>query len=177
MNKKRRSGVVGGVVLILLGLAFLAGQFGLLSWPSELTWPLILVGIGAGLLIIGLLAGEPGMAVPACVVAGIGGILYWQNSTGQWESWAYVWTLIPGFVGVGTILTGLLEWKWETIRGGIWLLVISAILFGVFSAIFAPMFGGDTPLGKWWPLLLILLGVLTLLEALTRGLRHNTPQS
>jgi hypothetical protein len=176
MDRKRRSGLVGGIVLILLGLGFLAGQFGLWSWPSELTWPLIMVGIGAALLIIGLLAGEPGMAVPACVVAGIGGILYWQNSTGRWETWAYVWTLIPGFVGIGTILTGLFEWKWETIRGGLWLLLISAILFGIFSSIFAPMFGGKSYIGQWWPLLVILLGVVTLIEAVTRGRRHKELQ-
>ena len=173
MDKGRRSALAGGIILILLGLLFLAAQLGLLSWPNELTWPLIMVGIGAAMLIIGLLAGEPGMAVPACVVAGIGGILYWQNSTGQWETWAYVWTLIPGFVGIGTILTGLFEWKWETIRGGLWLLVISAILFAIFSSIFSPMFGGKSLLGQWWPLLLILLGVLTLLEAVTRGMRHK----
>jgi hypothetical protein len=163
MDRGRRSALAGGIILILLGILFLAGQFGLLSWAGELTWPLILVGIGAALLII----------VPACVVAGIGVILYWQNNTGQWETWAYVWTLIPGFVGIGTILTGLFEWKWETIRGGLWLLLISAILFGIFSSIFAPMFGGTTIIGQWWPLLLILLGILTLLEAVTRGMRHK----
>jgi hypothetical protein len=173
MDRRRRSGLVGGILLILLGLGFLAGQLGLWSWVGPLSWPLIMVGIGAAMLIIGLLAGEPGMAVPACVVAGIGGILYWQNNTGRWETWAYVWTLIPGFVGIGTILTGLFEWKWETIRGGIWLVVISAILFAIFSSIFAPMFGGKSYLGQWWPLLLILLGVLTLLEAVTRGMRHK----
>jgi LiaI-LiaF-like transmembrane region len=176
MDRRRRSGLVGGIILILLGLGFLAGQLGLWSWAGPLSWPLILVGIGAAMLIIGLLVGEPGMAVPACVVAGIGGILYWQNSTGMWETWAYVWTLIPGFVGIGTILTGLFEWKWETIRGGIWLVVISAILFAIFSSIFAPMFGGKSYLGQWWPLLLILLGVLTLLEAVTRGMRRKDIQ-
>jgi hypothetical protein len=35
------------------------------------------------------------------------------------------------------------------------------------------MFGGTSYLGQWWPLLLILLGVLTLLEAVTRGMRHK----
>jgi hypothetical protein len=173
MDRGRRSGLAGGIILILLGLLFLAGQLGLLSWAGELTWPLIIVGIGAAILIIGLLVGQPGMAVPACVVAGIGGILYWQESTQHYETWAYVWTLIPGFVGIGTILTGLFEWKWETIRGGIWLVVISAVLFGIFSSIFAPMFGGTSPIGQWWPLLLILLGILTLLEAVTRSMRHK----
>jgi hypothetical protein len=43
------------------------------------------------------------MAVAACIIGGIGGILYWQSYTGDWASWAYVWTLIPGFSGIGII--------------------------------------------------------------------------
>ncbi len=125
------------------------------------------------LLIIGLLTRAFGMAVPACVVAGIGLIFYWQSSgpPERYATWAYVWTLIPGFVGIGTILAGLLEWKWETIRGGLWLVVISAILYAIFASVFAPMFGGRAILGRWWPVLLILLGVLTLLEGLIRSKR------
>ena len=42
-----------------------------------------------------LLTGQPGMLVPACIVGGIGGMLYWQNLTGDWASWSYSWSLIP----------------------------------------------------------------------------------
>ena len=112
MGQRRRGNLVIGLVLVLIGMWFLAVQFvpgleGLIdiTW----SWPLLMVAIGACLLLFGLLVGAPGMAVPAVIVAGIGGILYYQNTTGDWTSWSYLWTLIPGFVGLGIILAGLLS--------------------------------------------------------------------
>jgi hypothetical protein len=169
MNTSQRSGLAGGLILIVLGLIFLSFQWlpGMWDWATEATWPLIIVGIGIVLLVIGLIARAPGLAVPACIVGGIGLLLYWQNATGNWESWAYAWTLIPGFVGVGTMLMGVIEGKGETIRAGIWLIIISLILF----AIFASFLGGPVSLGKYWPVLLILLGVILLVRYLTGGRR------
>ena len=65
-----------------------------------MSWPLIVVAVGAGLLVLGLLVGAPEMAIPAVIVGGIGGILYYQNLSGNWASWSYLWTLIPGFSGL-----------------------------------------------------------------------------
>jgi len=155
--------------LILLGLLFLAYQFfpERFFWLQiELTWPLIVVGAGLFLLVFGLLAGAPGMAVPAAIVSGIGGLLYWQNLTGNWGSWAYAWALIPGFVGIGIILAGLLgEGRIrDAIDGGGTLILISAVLFAIFGS----FLGGLELLGDWWPLLLILVGLLILLRSLFR---------
>jgi hypothetical protein len=157
-----------GVILMILGGLFLLGQAApdLFGWSGVSSWPLIIVGVGILLLLIGAATGAAGMAVPAAIVGGIGGLLYWQNATGNWQSWAYAWTLIPGFVGVGTLVAGLLEGKGQMVRGGLWLIVISFILFAVFSAIMAPFFGGPTFLGRYWPVLLILLGLLLLGRAL-----------
>ena len=92
---------------------------------------------GALLLVIGLLTGAPGMAIPAFIVAGIGGILYYQNITGDWQSWSYMWTLIPGFVGLGSILAGLLgEDLKSSVRHGMNSLVVSIILFAIFGSFF-----------------------------------------
>jgi hypothetical protein len=92
---------------------------------------------GAVILVIGLLVGAPDMAIPACIVAGIGGILYYQNATNNWESWAYLWTLIPGFVGIGQILSGIIGGDFmANLREGLRLLVTSAILFTIFATIF-----------------------------------------
>jgi len=165
MDSKRRSSLAGGLVLILLGALFLAVQWvpGLQLWFS---WPLIIIGIGVLLLIVGLLTGVPAMAMPACIVGGIGGLLYWQNATGNWESWAYVWTLIPGFVGVGMVLSGLLGGDTrQTVRGGGWLILISLVLF----AVFASFFGALGLVGSYWPVLLIGLGLLLLAQSLFRS--------
>ena len=121
------------------------------------------------LLVIGAMSNQPGMAVPACVVGGIGLLLYWQNHTGNWVSWSYAWALIPGFVGVGTILSGLWAGKWSDVRGGISLILISAAMFVVFGAFLGGLFGNAWGLiAKWWPLALIALGVMSLIDALAK---------
>src|SRR5690606_17133161 len=132
----------------------------------EVGWPLIVIGVGVFLFIFGLLVGAPGMSIPACIVGGIGALLYWQNATGNWASWAYVWTLIPGFVGIGIILNGLLggDKLRDALEGGGWLLIISLILFAVFGS----TLGGVNILGPYWPALLILAGLLILARALLR---------
>jgi hypothetical protein len=167
VNRSTRSGLAAGILLILVGGWFLAVQLvpGLSeSFWATFDWPFIIIGVGACLLIFGLLAGAPGMAVPATIVAGIGGILAYQNATGDWTSWSYVWSLIPGFVGLGIMLSALLgDGGREGFRSGLSLVFISVILFLIFSAIM-----GASPLGSWWPILLIILGVWLLIQPLFR---------
>ena len=165
MNSERRSSLAGGLVLILVGLCFLVIQIvpGLQVWFS---WPLIIVGVGVLLLIIGLLTSVPAIAVPACIVGGIGGLLYWQNATDNWESWAYAWALIPGFVGLGIVLSGLLGGEArQSMRAGGWLILISLVLFTVFGS----FFGALGLVGAYWPVLLIALGLLVLVRPLFRS--------
>jgi len=165
MEKRTRSSVIGGTLLILLGVFFLIYQImpEQMRWlRMDMSWPMIIVGVGLFLLVFGLLVGAPGMAVPACVVGGIGGLLYWQNATGNWESWSYAWALIPGFVGVGVILTALLGGGKirDALEGGFWLILISMVMFAIFGS----FLGGLTLLGNYWPALLILLGVIVLVK-------------
>jgi len=174
MNKSNRPQLALGVILILFGAWFIAQRNipVLKEWVTNYyDWPFGVIAVGAGLLLFGLILGAPGMAVPATIVAGIGGILYYQNVTEDWDSWAYMWTLIPGFVGVGTALMGLLgESTRSNLRHGLNLMVISAVLFLVFSA----FFGGWTLLGNFGPaVLLILLGVYVIASGLFRSSRKE----
>jgi hypothetical protein len=157
----KRTNLAVAIFLILIGSWFLAIQL----YPALKafaygagTWPLSIFGAGALLGILGLLFWVPGMMVPAAVVAGIGGLLYWQNLTGNWASWAYAWALIPGFSGVGTLLSGLLQRRWSVVRAGGWMLLYSLVLFAVFGS----FLGGWGLIGQYWPLLLILLGLIIL---------------
>ncbi len=167
MNRRQRSSLMLGLLLIIVGGGLLALQF-MPEWRAALGnylgWPMIIIGVAGLLLLIGVLTGAPGMVVPTCIVGGIGGILYWQNATGNWESWAYVWTLIPGFVGLGTLLLGLLTSDSGAVRGGLGTIATSIVLF----LIFASLFGGLGLLGNYWPVLLIVLGLITLGQALFR---------
>jgi hypothetical protein len=168
MRHYRRSNLAVGLILILIGVWLLAVQVfpNLQLWLNlSFSWPLIVIGVGVLLLLVGLLAGEPGMAVPACIVGGIGGLLYYQNLTGNWGSWAYAWTLIPGFVGAGVILSGLLGNRPKRALGdGLNLIIISLVLFLVFAA----FLGGPNLFGPFWPVLIILLGVWLIIRPVFR---------
>lgn len=163
MDQQRRTGFAFGVILILIGAWFLAVQLipGLGRWGFH--WPLIVLGVGVFLLVLGLATKTPSLAIPAFIVAGIGGLLYWQFLTDRWGSWSYAWALIPGFVGLGMIVAGLLgERRSEMFRGGVPLIIISLVLFVIFGAFLGGRFG----LGQYWPLLLVLLGLILLVQPL-----------
>lgn len=164
MDRGRRSSFATGLVLILIGVLVLVAQL-VPGWDTWFAWPLYIVGIGAVLLIIGLLTRVPALAIPACIVGGIGGLLYYQNATGNWESWSYAWALIPGFVGVGIVFAGLLGGEpRKSLREGGQLILVSLVMFLAFGSFFGLL--GLGPLGNYWPVLLIALGVLILFNRL-----------
>ena len=164
MDQRQRTALAGGIVLIGLGACLLLSRVSpdfQRVLPQTLGWPMLLVGLGLLLLVIGLVSGTPAMAVPACIVAGIGLILNYQVATGDWTSWLYLWTLIPGFAGLGTLLAGLLGMNpTRSIREGLWTMLVSLALFLVFSS----LFGGPVPASPYWPVLLIALGVVQLIQ-------------
>jgi len=160
MDKRRRTSVFGGAVLILIGVLLFIAQVMPDLIPDfwrVFSWPWIIVGVGLFLFALGAALGEPGLAVPATIVGGIGGILAYQFYTNDWASWSYIWTLIPGFVGLGIILMNLLGGE-ASIKDGGTLLLISFIMLAVFGS----FFGALGMAGQYWPVLLILLGVVLL---------------
>ena len=172
--RQNRSTLFLGVLLILIGAWLVVSRQvpEVRHWlDTNFAWPMWTIGAGLLIFLIGLITGAPGMSVPAAIVTGIGGILYYQNATNNFASWSYMWTLIPGFVGVGLILAGLLgEYTRHNISRGLNLIVISAVMFLVFGAIF----GGLGILGPNGPaILLIALGLYVLLRGFLRNRGQN----
>ncbi|HEX6033081.1 MAG TPA: hypothetical protein VFY83_01560 [Anaerolineales bacterium] len=168
--RQNRTNLVLGILLILFGAWLVISRQvpAVQEWLGDnFTWPVGIIAAGLVVFLIGLLTGSPGMAVPASILAGIGGILYYQNQTGEYDSWSYMWALIPGFVGVGTILAGLLgENTRRNLTHGSNLIVISAVLF----LLFASFFGGLSILGDYGAaVILILLGLYVLIRGFVRG--------
>jgi len=170
--KQNRSSLALGIILLVVGGWLLATRQvpALQEWLSNhSTGSIYTIGAGLLILLLGLITNAPGMAVPASIVAGIGGILYYQEVNSAYSSWSYMWTLIPGFVGVGSILAGLLgENTRRNLRSGLRLLVISAVMFLIFGS----LLGGLEVLGPYGlPIIIILLGLYFLGNGFMRSNR------
>ncbi len=162
-SDNRPSSVVA-VILIGLGILFLAVNF--LDIDLGRVWPLIFFVIGAGfytpvLLMPQARAGLAALFIPGTIMIGLGVIFFYNTLTGDWGSWAYAWSLIPAFVGIGLILASRFgQWQGDTARAGTWLALGSAAVFSVLA-----MFFGSRTFGAIGPILLIGLGVLLLFRS------------
>lgn len=162
MKNDRLQSVVWGVGLILFGLAFLAYQ----AFPARFTgiaWPWLLVALGGVFVVIALLTRAGGAMIPGAILLGLGGLFLYFTRADAWSDW-YWWMLMPAFVGLGLLLGGLIDPDMRPARiGGLILLALGLVLFAVFGGIF----GLNADVLRFWPVLLILLGVLVF----ARGLR------
>jgi hypothetical protein len=167
---KKRHSLASGLTLIIIGalllmLQFLPARFMTLLDISR-QWPLILIGIG-GLQFIGAVGGRPAQAIPAFVVGGIGGLLYYQSLSGNWESWAYAWTLIFVFIGSGIVVAGLLGHRRNaSLKEGRRLIIMGLLGFALFGSLLG---GVALRSDLLWPALLIGGGLWLLL----RNVRRN----
>lgn len=167
---RKRTSIAGGIILILLGLLFL-GRSIFPDYFQFWEWPFAIIGVGIVFLVWAVVSGHGGLAVPAAILGGIGGILYYQNTTGDWTSWAYIWALIPGFVGVGVIISGMINHDYkEGLTGGLTLILISAIMFFAFGE----RFGLAPEITQFWPVLLIGLGIIALARAILPGKKKKS---
>ncbi|MEJ2512356.1 MAG: hypothetical protein P8Y72_12245 [Anaerolineales bacterium] len=111
---RRRGSFTFGVLLILMGAWFLAVQFvpDIGDWMSQFAdWPIWVIGPGLIFILAGLISGVFDLMIPGSIISGIGLILYYQNETGDYQSWAYVWALIIVFVGIGIFLANVFRGK------------------------------------------------------------------
>jgi hypothetical protein len=159
---ENKGAIIVGIVIIAVGALLLARPY--LPYQLDIfQGNFVLIVLGAIFLLLALFSGRNGLAVPGSILAGIGVILYVQELPGNMLNWSYAWTLIPGFVGVGVLLSGLLDRSQPHFdSGGLVLLAISVAGF--------LMFGGALGLGwdaaQYWPVLLIVAGVAVLFSAL-----------
>lgn len=165
------SGATFGAILVIVGGLFLAAQ--LLDFDiGRLGWPFIIVGIGAAILVIGLVTGrESGMVVGCTVTTTVGLLLAFQNATDLWATWAYAWALVgPAASGLGLALHGLRTGNATDVRNGTWGLLGGLALFGVGFLFFEGVIGlsGDRiPIPSWMlPAGVIAIGLVILVRAL-----------
>ena len=178
MSSSTRASIVGGAFLILLGLLFLAGQV-LQVRVWEFTWPFIIIGTGALFFVAMFLGGKPlgPLAIPGTIIAGIGAMLFVQNTFNLWESWSYSWALIVLFVGLGIFIYGAWSGLPETRASGLRVMRVGLVLFLVFGAFFGLLFtltgvyGMSS--GLIWAILLIVLGFYMFIARMFRWIRRS----
>jgi len=160
-NKNQNMGsLVGGILLVLFGaLALLAQLFpGFDFWGDF--WPFIIIGVGL-MLFAGMFAGgkqTAPLAVPGSIVTGVGLMLFIQNLTNHFESWAYGWTVIILFVGIGIYIMGAWGENEEHRDSGKRVARIGLILFVIFGAFFEMIFNSSAFAQIAFPVGLIMLG-------------------
>lgn len=164
---------VGGRRYLRVGMAWMLVSLGMAAFfwifREELAWPAIIIGFGSIFLLVAFFSGVHAQALPGVIIGGIGVLLAWQNATGQWASWTYTWTLIPAFVGLGLIVGFLRRRGARTV--GLWMLGWSLVTFFIFALIFS----GNGLYRRFWPLALVLVGLIILGQSLFKrpGVRHE----
>ncbi len=136
MNPTNRNQGIG-IALIVLGAFFLLAplfNFNL----GRFAWPLFIIIPGL-LLFVGMALGgksAAALAIPGSIVTTIGLILFFQNATGRFETWAYAWALIPAAVGAGQIIQDRFSPKEGLSREGWRMVNLGLIMFVAFGGFF-----------------------------------------
>ena len=154
----------GAILLIGLGILFLVGQvFSINLWEIVgFSWPVFVLIPGVIFLALAFTGDQKmaGFAFPGMITTGTGLILWYQNATDNWQSWAYVWTLYAVFIGLALMFVGWRTHNEKRISTGRHFVNIGVIGFLVFAAFFELLiFHANSALTGWMlPLALIVVG-------------------
>ncbi len=159
------------VILIGVGVLFLLGQIFSFSFLGAF-WPFMVIIPGLAFLYFAVTGRREtaGLAIPGAIITGTGAILLYQNFTGHWESWAYIWTLYPVFIGMALTYVAQKNENRDALKAGQGLVRWGLIAFvGAWAFFELIIFNGGGAFGNFLlPALLIGAGVWLLF-------RQNTP--
>jgi hypothetical protein len=172
-----------GLLLLGVGAWILIARFIHIDLGSWL-WPFWVIVPGGLTMALGFRdthRSNEGLVIFGSIVAVTGIILFVQNVTGQWQSWAYAWALLfPGSVGLGQYLWGKRTGNTAAVRSAEKTLRIAVILFIAFGIFFEVVLGiGGFRLGAAGrivvPVLLIAAGAAIYVTSMT-GERDSNVQ-
>jgi hypothetical protein len=164
-----------GILLLAVGAwtllsRFLHIDFGTWLWPF---WVIVPGGIIIALGFRDRNRGNEGLVTFGSIVAVTGIILFVQNLTGQWQSWAYAWALLfPGAIGLGKYLWGRRAGDEAAVRRGEKTMQTALVMFVAFGLFFELVLGiGGFHLGSAGrivvPVLLIAAGAALYITSTT----------
>jgi hypothetical protein len=186
LESESRQGIgtnlVLGALLIIIGLIFLIGQIFGSFFRIDLgafSWPFFIIVPGVALFLVSLTM-EPNsgrsLAILGSILTSVGLLLFFQNTTDLWATWAYAWALVaPTSVGISDIIYGTVRGRREWVRSGFNAAAVGIGIFLVGAFFFEVLIGlSGFPIrlgAAFWPLILIGLGVVLLISNLIRGRR------
>jgi hypothetical protein len=173
-DRTRNVGVLAvGLGLIAMGILFLLGTiFQIDIWGA--LWPFFIIVPGLLFFVAMVSIGRPGapLAVPGSIVTTVGLMLFFQNVTGLWSTWAYAWSLIfPTSVGIGIAIAGLWSDDTRAVRAGTAMAGAGLAIFVFFAFFFEVILNlnglRSGPIGRVLiPALVIGAGIILLVLAL-----------
>lgn len=170
---------IGGI-LVVIGAILLAGQL-LDIGLGDLGWPFIIIAIGVAILLVGLVvANQSGMVIGGAVVTTVGLVLFYQNATDHWQSWAYAWALVgPAASGLGLALWGIRSGDGRDVRNGTWGFLGGLAFFAVGLLFFEGIIGISgrrLDLPEWvLPGVVIAIGLVILARGLLQRPEPDAP--
>lgn len=157
MNQNART--VAAIALIGIGVMSLTSLS--VMWPMFILLPGLMM---LGVALWGGRAGAAAMSIPGMFVSGLGGLLFIQNWTGYWESWAYAWTLLITFIGMGFMLMGQRLEERSVHSMGNRLAKAGLYLFAGFAIFFELIIGISGGGGTLGALIMVGLGLFLLTQ-------------
>jgi hypothetical protein len=162
--------ILGGGLIVFGGLLLVGRIFDIRI--ISLIWPLFILGPGVLAYLLALSLESPTgeiVCIPASITTMLGLLLFYQNLTTHWESWAYAWALVaPTSIGLGYLVFGTLQNRPDKIHIGRGLATVGGGIFLVGFVFFELLLNiSGFGLGRWaWPVLLLLLGVFLVVRTL-----------
>ena len=173
-------GLVAGIVLVVIGVAFLLIRVADMTMGAS-SWPLWLIVPGLAML-VGSFAIPPrgglGLAVPGTILAIVGCILWVQETYDLYATWAYAWALVaPTGLGLAMLLYGLVRGDHELAADGFRTFLVGIGLFLGFAFLFEGVIGISghriANLDEGLPYVAIGFGVLLVVASLFGGKRNR----
>jgi hypothetical protein len=155
-TRRRRDPLIGGLVLVIIGALLLVGQF----WPDIGRYTVLVIGLG--LVAIFVVTRAYGALVGGSIVSGVGvgvilGTLYTGEMTGA---------LVLMSLGGGFLFIWLISYLLSMPERHFWPLIPGTILVTIGAAL--AIGGRATELISYWPVVLIVIGVLVMAAAFFR---------
>lgn len=152
-------------ILVVVGLI----AVGLMFWLDiGALWPVFILLPGLIFLGAAIRGGRAtaGLAIPGSIISGTAMLLFIQNVTGYWQSWAYAWTLYGVFLGFGFVTMANVLDDDKLASVGRSFMLFGLMAFAGFGFFFEAIIGlGGGIVAGWWAWLLIGAGIVILVRS------------